>query len=281
MTLRITVLVDNVTGGDPATLNWFFQGEYALSMLVETEDRVILFDTGLASAVVHNARLLGIDFSRIDTVVLSHGHEDHVGGLREVLRRTGPVDVVAHPSIWDVKYGKLGDVERYVGIPFRREELESLGARFLMSEDPVSIGKYALTTGEVPLITEYEQVDPACCVKVDGMLEPDPLADDLSLVVRTAEGLVVIMGCAHRGMINHLLRAREVTGEERIHAVVGGTHLSSASGQRISDTVKDLTAMAPSVIAPCHCTEFRGMSMLAHAFGDRFLEIHTSKSFEI
>jgi 7,8-dihydropterin-6-yl-methyl-4-(beta-D-ribofuranosyl)aminobenzene 5'-phosphate synthase len=168
-----------------------------------------------------------------------------------------------------------------VGIPFRREELESLGARFVLSADPVSIGENAVTTGEVPLVTGYEQVDPACCVKVGGLLEPDPLADDLSLVVRTEKGLVVIMGCAHRGMINHLLRAREMTGDNRIHAVVGGTHMSSASEQRLAQTVEDLTAMSPFVVAPCHCTEFRGIALLAEAFGDSFLEIYTSRRFEI
>ncbi|MBW1711532.1 MAG: MBL fold metallo-hydrolase, partial [Deltaproteobacteria bacterium] len=202
MTMRITTLAENTAGGDPENINWFFLAEYALSILVEVEGSTILFDTGLSTSAVHNARLLGIDLSSVDKIVLSHGHEDHTGGLREVLRLTGPVEVIAHPDIWQLKYARIGDKQRYVGIPFRRQELESWGASFNLSREPVWITDNIVTSGEVPMSTDYEIIDPALFVKEGGRLHPDPVADDLALIVKTGQGLVVILGCAHRGVVN-------------------------------------------------------------------------------
>ena len=281
MSVRITTLSENTAGGDPANLNWFFRAEYALSCLVQVDGQTILFDTGLDTAAVYNARLLGIDPGSIETIVLSHGHEDHVGGLRDVLRWAGSTDVVAHPDVWQVKYGQLGDKQRYVGIPFQREELEALGARFNLDREPVRLGERVWTTGEVPIVTDYEKIDAALMVKEDGVLKPDPVMDDLSLVVQTDKGLVVILGCAHRGMVNHLLHAQKVTGEERIHAVLGGTHLESASDEQLDKTVAVLKSMKIDILGACHCTGFKALCRLAQEFGDAFILNNAGSILEI
>ncbi len=111
----------------------------------------ILMDTGLSSTVTQNAHVLGIDLSTIDRIVLSHGHADHTGGLREVLRIKKKVEIIAHPDIWASKYTRRDTQtrERYIGIPFSREELESLGARFRLTKEPVRISKHTMTTGEI------------------------------------------------------------------------------------------------------------------------------------
>ena len=270
MTIKITTLSENTAGGDPDTLNWFFMAEFALSILVEVDGQNILFDTGLDQAAVHNARLLGIDLSLVDKIVLSHAHEDHTGGLRDVLKATGQVEVIAHPDIWDIKYGGNQQMKRYVGVPFRREELERLGARFNLTKDPVWITDHVVTTGEVPMVTDYEQIDPMLLVKKGDTFCPDLVADDLSLVIKSDKGLVVILGCAHRGMINHIRHAQNLTRKKNIHTIIGGTHLMAAAASGLDRTITDLKQMKVTKLGACHCTGFEALSRLYTEFPDAF-----------
>jgi len=263
MEIRITTLSEN-------TANFGFLAEWGLSILIETTNLKILLDTGLSMSAVYNAQVLGIDLSTIDKIVLSHGHIDHTGGLREVLRRTGKVEIIAHPDIWASKYAWLGEQEFYAGIPFRREELESLGASFNLTREPVRLGDGITTTGEIPMRTSYEEVDPDLFVEREGNLYLDPLADDLALVINTEQGLIVILGCAHHGVINTLRHAQKLTGQKLIHAVIGGTHLFRASENQIEQTVRALKGMGIKKLGVSHCAGFYASVHLAQEFGDVF-----------
>ena len=263
MKIRIATLNEN-------TAKFGFLAEWGLSILIETNNLKILVDTGFSISVVHNAQVLGIDLSTIDKIVLSHGHVDHTGGLREVLRRTGKVEVIAHPDIWASKYARLDEQEFYVGIPFRREELESLGASFNLTREPVRLGDGMMTTGEIPMSTSYEEIDPNIFVKREGSLYPDPLADDLSLVIDTEQGLIVILGCAHRGVINTLHHAQKLTGQKLIHTVIGGVHLFRASEKQLELTVRALKEMEIKKLGVSHCAGFYASARLAREFGDVF-----------
>ena len=229
-------------------------------------------DTGLSFSAVHNAQLMGIDLSTIDRVVLSHGHADHTGGLREVLRRRGDVDVIAHPDIWTPKYTRRheGGPEQYIGIPFSREELESRGARFNLTREPVHITEHIMTTGEVPMVSDYEEIENNLSVKQDEKVRPDHLADDLALIIDTDFGLVIILGCAHRGIVNTLRHAQDLTGKEAVYAVVGGTHLFRASEERLEKTIADLREIGIQRLGVSHCTGFRASARLAQEFEDAF-----------
>lgn len=265
MQVRITTLTEN-------TALFGFLAEWGISMLIEVEGRRVLMDTGLSISAVNNAQLLGIDFADLDAIVLSHGHADHTGGLRRVLMRAGEKMVIAHPDMWEPKYGRRkGEKDRYIGIPFLREDLESLGASFTLSREPVEVTPRIVTSGEVPMVTSYERIDEGLCRRTEAGIEPDPLADDLSLAVKTDEGLVVVLGCAHRGPINIIRRLQEVTGEERIHAVVGGTHLVRATEERIQETIREFKAMGVKKVACSHCTGFKAAARMADAFGGSFV----------
>ena len=275
MKIDITTLSEN-------TANYGCIGEWGLSILVETEGTRVLMDTGLSFSATHNARVLGVDLSGVDRIVLSHGHADHTGGLVEVLAETGGVEIVAHPDIFAEKCaGRSEETVRDIGIPFSREELENLGAQFNLSREPVHITDRIMTTGEVPMVTDYEEIDSNLWVREGGKLKPDPLADDLSLVIDTDFGLVVILGCAHRGIINILRHARNITGKENVYAVIGGTHLVSASEERLARTVVDLREMGIQKLGVSHCTGFFAAARLAQEFSDIFFLNNAGTRFSL
>lgn len=260
MAVRITTLTEN-------TAQLGFIAEWGLSILVETESSKVLLDTGLGMSAVYNADLMGIDLSTVDKIVLSHAHADHTGGLRDVLRRMRKeVDIIAHPDIWIPKYVQYGEMSRYAGIPFVREELESLGANFILTKDPFQIDGDVMTTGEIEMVTDYEKIDDRLCVSEGGQIVPDPLADDLALIVRSAEGLALITGCAHRGIINTVRQAQKLTGGEYIHTIIGGTHLLLSSRERIESTAAELQELGLLRLGVSHCTGFNASAALAREF---------------
>ena len=264
MSVRITTLSENTAQLD-------FLGEWGLSVLVETESCKVLLDTGQSISTVRNADLMGIDLSSIDKIVLSHAHGDHTGGLREVLRRVGKqVEVIAHPDIWIPKYVRFGETNRYVGLPFLREDLESFGAYFTLSRKPYKISDDIMTTGEIEMTTDYETIDDRLYAKKGSRMTPDPLADDLALIVRTGQGLALITGCAHRGIVNTVRHVRKLTGKENIHTIIGGTHLYLSPQERIEKTARELKKLGLQRLGVSHCTGFNASVLLAREFGEVF-----------
>ena len=260
MDINITTLIEN-------SANSGFLAEWGLSILIEADSLSILLDTGPGFSTLHNAQLLGIDFSKIDRIVLSHGHYDHTGGLREVLRKSGDVDIISHPAIWDAKYAvRENEREKYIGIPFSRKALEGLGANFIQTTDPVWITDNIVTSGEVPMVTDYEEIDRIMYVKENETLMRDDIPDDMSIAIKTDLGIVIILGCAHRGMINTIRHFQKITGDERVYCVVGGTHLISASRERLSQTIIDLKQTGIQKLGVSHCTGFYAAAVLAGEF---------------
>ncbi len=275
MEIRITTLSEN-------TANIGFLAEWGLSMLVEADGLRVLFDTGRSFTAVHNAQILGIDLTTVDRIVLSHGHADHTGGLCEVLRRSGQKEIVAHPSIWEKKYGRSrSERERFIGVPFAREELGSLGASFVLSKEPVKLSVSLMTSGEIPMLTDFEEVDSDLYIREGRTRRRDMVADDLALVLDTEFGLVVILGCAHRGMINTLHHAQQLTGKELIYAAIGGTHLQHASKERLEKTVAALRDMGVQRLGVSHCTGFDASAYLAREFGDAFFLNNAGNHFTL
>ena len=277
MALRITTLSENTAGTRDLLAEW------GISFLIETGRETILFDTGKTITAAHNTATLGADLSKVNRIVLSHGHYDHTGGLRQMLQRIGKeIEVIAHPDIWAPKYRhRKGEKDRYIGIPFQRQELESLGAIFTLTSESVKVADKCITTGEVPMITGYETIDTFLYVRTDSGWQPDQLMDDLSLIINTELGLVVVLGCAHRGVINTLYHARNLTGVETVYAVLGGSHLINAPRERVQQTIAALKELDVQKLGLCHCTSLPAISVLAHEFGDRFFFNITGTVFEL
>jgi len=267
MPLRITTLSENTAAGGNLLAEW------GLSILVETDTVNILLDTGPSISASHNADILGIDLNKVDKIVLSHGHYDHSGGLQQVLRRMRKeVEIIAHPDIWAGKYARgRGEDKRYIGVPFQRQELESLGARFNLTTKPTRITDNIMTTGEIPMVTDFEEIEPdRFFVREDSGWQPDKLPDDQALIITTEPGLVVLLGCGHRGIINTLYHAQQLTGVKAIHTVLGGCHLVGASEERVWQTIAALRELDVQGIGVSHCTGMPAATIMAQELGDRF-----------
>jgi 7,8-dihydropterin-6-yl-methyl-4-(beta-D-ribofuranosyl)aminobenzene 5'-phosphate synthase len=265
MGLQITTLSENTAGMG------HFLAEWGLSILVETAGRKILFDTGQSISASHNADLLGINLGKINKIVLSHGHYDHTGGLQNILHKIKKeIEIIAHPDIWQAKYGTHQGEARYIGIPFHRQTLESLGAHFKLSKKAIRISDNIITTGEIPMVTDYEEIEPSLLVKEGNRFQPDKLLDDQALIINTKRGLVVILGCAHRGIINTLYHAQKLTGVKKIYMVVGGCHLIAATEERIWLTIAALKELGVQRIGVSHCTGLPAAAIMAQEFGESF-----------
>lgn len=242
------------------------------------KSRAILFDTGTSpTGLMHNARLMGVRLGEAEAVVLSHGHPDHSIGLVEALKKLPPRRrvVVLHPDAFLKRYRRLpsGDL---VHLPQVNEAaLRRLKAVIIMTREPTPLaGGAVLAMGEVPRRTSYEKGFPGMMAEMGGKIVEDPLIrDDQSIIVRVSrKGLVVISGCAHAGIVNTLRHAQELTGVKRIHAVLGGFHLSGKQGeQAIEPTIRDLKELAPKVVIPSHCTGWRAINCIAEAMPESFV----------
>ncbi|MCB2216086.1 MBL fold metallo-hydrolase [Desulfofustis glycolicus] len=250
--------------------------EWGLSILVQVDDTTVLMDTGRSSVAAHNAQLMNIDLSGLDTIVFSHGHEDHTGGLLHLLRLRNlpdkPVRIIAHPDVWSSKCWRSPDGNRYepIGIPYSRAEAEKLGASFELSAEPVWITESIVTSGEVPMVTDFEAIDDNACVQDHQHVTQDLLADDLSLFIKTPKGLFVVSGCAHRGIVNTIERGLTLTGCTEVFAVIGGIHLFGADERRLEQTIGALRRYDVQRLGVSHCTGQLPAARLAREFGDRF-----------
>jgi 7,8-dihydropterin-6-yl-methyl-4-(beta-D-ribofuranosyl)aminobenzene 5'-phosphate synthase len=259
-----------------------FNAEHGLSLLVKTfsEDtqHSILLDTGYnIHNVIYNMRLLDIQVSSIETIVISHAHMDHAGSLYPLVEKmTKPVSVVVHPDVFvHPRILKTPDGRR-LDFPqcYDRERMEKAGIHIIESKDATSVADDTIVvTGQVKRTTDFEKSMPnAFYLKAD-QWQPDPIADDQSLLLHLeGKGLVLITGCCHSGIINTVRYAQKLTGIKDVYAIVGGFHLTGpASAPIVAKTVEVLRQIDPKVIIPMHCTGWHSTQKIAAALTDAFI----------
>jgi len=268
MKTRITILCENLVG------RLVGSGEHGFSAFIEMDQGNYLFDTGSGRSIVPNSLTMNKDLKSIKKIFLSHGHYDHTGGLSEVLKLKGKVDVHAHHHVFLDRIAVLKEdgkeIKRFIGIRYKKRYLESLGANFVFNTDFIEVEKGLFLTGEVPRQTTFEKPDPRLFSEMDGRTTHDLFLDDQSLILDTDKGLVLILGCAHSGMINIINHVINKMGKEKFHTILGGTHLDFLTPEQLEESIKSLKKMEIEKIGVSHCTGMRAAFRLHQEFGDRF-----------
>jgi len=219
--LKLTVLVDNNTFIDK-----YYFGEPAVSYYIEDGDKRILFDAGYSDLFIRNAQALGIDLSKVTDIVISHGHDDHTGGLKYFFEQFSVprIKITAHPKVLDIGlYSKYADLA--------------------LTEKPVKISDNIWFLGEIPSLNDFEERKP-----IDG----DYLFDDSAIAYTGEKGIYIITGCSHSGICNIIAYGKQVCGDHRVAGVIGGFHLFDIDS-RVQRTIDYFTESDISELYPCHC----------------------------
>ncbi len=272
---RITILMENRVSR-PNLI-----AEHGLSLHVETAERTVLFDTGRQHSFIHNARMLGLDLRKVSDIFISHGHTGHTGGLYYFLEEFERAHIVAHPTLFNKKYILTNGSRLEIGVPYEQKDLEALGAKFTFTTLPYFVSENIFSTGEIPRVADYEKIDETYRIQVLESDMTDELHDDMALVLKTTEGLVVVMGCAHSGTINTVRHAMRTAKMKEIYAVVGGMHLNHASSEKIEKVAQALKEINPRYIVPLHCTGFRAISHFYKVFPEKVLLLNVGDVFTL
>lgn len=256
--------------------------EHGFSALVQptlgNKTRTLLFDFGFSeNGAAQNAVTLGADMTQVEAAALSHGHSDHTGGMAKLMALTGKKDIpfAVHPSIFkSPRYLKFGEDFKINFPKVTRDMVRDAGLSAIETEHPyLLLDDTILFLGEVPRSTDFETGWPLPHRQQDGKEEWDAIEDDTSVVMNLKDkGLIILSGCAHAGIINTVYHAVKVTGIEKIHAVMGGFHLSGPFFEPIIDrTTQEFKKVNPAYIIPTHCTGRKAIMEMEKQMPEQFI----------
>jgi 7,8-dihydropterin-6-yl-methyl-4-(beta-D-ribofuranosyl)aminobenzene 5'-phosphate synthase len=259
-TVTIKIVVDDEAGPG-------FLAEHGFSLWVEAYGLKILFDTGQGKALLHNATVLNIVPREADVLILSHGHYDHSGGLPEVLRPPHHIHVYCHAAAFLPRYSIVDGIAEPVKMP--PAAMISINGqpenKLHWVTKPLQLSEKIGITGEIPRVNDFENTGGSFYLDQDGK-RADPIKDDMAFWIKTPQGLLVCIGCCHAGIINTLSYISELTGETRIHTLIGGLHLLHADTARLARTISELKRFQIQRIIPCHCTGDGAHALLMDTF---------------
>ncbi|MCK5071976.1 MAG: MBL fold metallo-hydrolase [Bacteriovoracaceae bacterium] len=270
--LVLNILVDNYAGKTQLA-------EWGWAVHISWKNKEFLFDTGRTGDVLlSNAKELGVGLGGLEGIILSHGHYDHADGIKHVLEESGCQKIYGHPEIFSNKYSVHKNGKKFSGMKIQRRELEeNLGVDLKLHEGIFEIHDGMFMTGEVPF--EDFDIPAEFQIKTQNGFVQDTFMDDNSLVFRTSKGLVILLGCAHRGVMNIVEYARSKFNEP-VRAVVGGMHLFDADEVKIGKIINYFKKLDLEIIAPGHCTGMGPTMKLKESFPNKCLPAFSGAKFE-
>jgi 7,8-dihydropterin-6-yl-methyl-4-(beta-D-ribofuranosyl)aminobenzene 5'-phosphate synthase len=259
-----TILVDDHSD-HPA-----LRSEHGFSVWIEADGYCILFDTGQSDLFIRNAEILGIDLHSADLLILSHGHYDHTGGIPELVKYNSSLFAYCHPDVFIPRYCRQMDgIMKPVGINKESENaLNRINNCIFHVIGPLYLSANIGITGPIPRRVAFE--DTGGPFFVDPLAKnPDSIEDDMAMWVSTDDGLVIVTGCCHSGLINTINHIRSLKNNMPVYAIIGGLHLSQACSGRIESTCDYLQSIGVQRIIPCHCTGKNAIETLEMRFGQK------------
>lgn len=263
--MKLTVLVDNNT-----YIDRYFIGEPGVSYFIEDEGVNILFDVGYSDVFIKNAQKMNVNIKNIDFVAISHGHNDHTGGLIPLTSlyteaKTENISckkpsLIAHPLAFLMK--TFDDEE--IGSILPEEKLNRY-FHMKLSKEPLWLTENLIFLGEIERKNDFENKVPIGKVEDQGKMVADYVIDDSALVYKSKEGLVIITGCSHDGICNIIEYAKKVCNDERVVDVIGGFHLLSPSKDQLEGTLNYMKTINAKKVYACHCTDLDSKIVLAKA----------------
>jgi 7,8-dihydropterin-6-yl-methyl-4-(beta-D-ribofuranosyl)aminobenzene 5'-phosphate synthase len=266
--MRVICLVDNAV--QRSSLFW---GEHGLSFLIEVGEKRILFDTGLSGVVLlHNLEVLGIEPETIYAIVLSHAHNDHAGGLSKLMETVRPgIPLYAHTDIFRERYSKKGEKVLNKAFSITRQSIE---AQFdlCLHDEPVEVIPGVWITGGIKERLEPEGRSPDHLMREGDNLVPDAYRDDMALILRLDDRLMVLCGCCHAGLLNTLAHV-ERTFNSSIAFIAGGLHLTTSTDKHLQHVAEVLSSQSSlQGVYPCHCTGEAAYVTLTHVLGSSIVK---------
>ena len=260
--LCITTLVEDTAPGIGLL------AEHGLSFWIEYGDKRILFDTGQSDILIQNANTLGINLAEVNAIVLSHGHYDHTGGLSAILDIAPKAKIYLHPTAVEPKFSRKVLEAKSIGMSNLAKKAVQKH-HVIWTAIPTQIFPGMSVTGQVPRTNNFEDVGGAFFAD-EHYQKHDELLDDQTLFIESAKGLVVVLGCAHSGVVNALDYISNLTSRNEIYAVIGGMHLLNASRMRIANTIEAFKKYKIQKIGIAHCTGANAAKRFSDAFKDRY-----------
>jgi 7,8-dihydropterin-6-yl-methyl-4-(beta-D-ribofuranosyl)aminobenzene 5'-phosphate synthase len=230
--------------------------QHGLSYFIEFDEKKILLDAGPSEIAMKNARILGVDLTALDCVVLSHGHWDHGNGLR-FLPQGKPL--LLHPGVFQKRYKRINN--QYIGLDMTEQEIRT---HFLVQStvQPVEIAHQAWFLGEIPRVIDFEV--PSTKYRLENG-ETDSIIDDTALAFNTPKGIVVVTGCSHSGICNIILKAKELIPNRPVANIMGGFHLNQTD-KRLAQTIEFFQQQGIIQLLPSHCTDPKVICHLSQFF---------------
>ncbi len=276
--MKFTILVDNKTERASCLAEW------GLAILIESQRKKILFDTGASPMFAENAKAIGADLSDVDALVISHGHFDHTGGVEAFIALNQAAPVYLHEEALGVTYGETdGVMDDYnCGILWDEDLRRSLKPRIRLTKDLRQIADHVWIAGNIPSMKEYPPAEnffrelPAA-----PFTRPDPMNHEQCLIIEEDGRLHVFSGCSHKGVIPTLAHVKTLFPDKKIAGLTAGMHLYTLSADRRGQIIDRLAAMDLDYVVPLHCTGMQAIVEMKLKMGDRCRILTAGKSFSV